>query len=271
MCEWQLCKGERATPVRERSWDFRIICGNLRRTISSTNPSQLPDKRQRYSDKYMKHIFFSILTGLAFCHCQTPAPAPKNILNCYVRYDAAARAVKAEAYLKDGTNKNIIELPGGLRFQSTEMKILPVRGITYTAEYPAAYLPELVFEWTLNKNELGVYKTALPLIDSFFFESKVLSTKSPGNLRWIGKPLGKGETLVFMWENEQDGVTTPMEVSSTLGAPLIEVPAAKIAQLGAGNWSLYLVRKRLNRAELKDFLVESVSEYYTKTIQVKIE
>lgn len=231
----------------------------------------LPDKRQRYSDKYMKHIFFSILTVLAFCQCKEPAPAPKNILSCYVRFDAAARKVKAEATLHDGASKKVIEQPGGFRFQSTQMPTLPVRGITYSVEYPAAYTAEQVFEWKNAKGEPVKFKLEQPVIDSFFFEPPVLSTKASTNLRWIGTPLGKTETMVFIWENVANGQTVPLEVGTTLGAPLIEVPAAKLAQIGAGNWSLYLVRKRLERTELSDYWVESTAEYYTKPIQVKIE
>ncbi len=218
----------------------------------------------------MKHIFFSILTVLAFWHCQAPAPSAKNILSCYVRYDAAGRKIKAEASVKDGNTKQIIEMPGGLRFQTTEMKILPVRGITYSLEYPAAFTPDAAFDWKSKNGIIGQFKLDMPLIDSFFFDAKVLSIQTPANLQWVGRPLSKGETLVFIWENEAEGKTVPMEVSTTLGEPLIEVPAVKIAELGVGDWSLYLVRKRLARGEVADFVVESAAEYYTKPIKVKV-
>lgn len=231
----------------------------------------MPDKRQRYSDKYMKHIFFSILTALAFWQCQDPVPVAKNILNCYVRFDAAARKVKAEATLRDSDRKKILDLPGGIRFQSAEMKVLPIQGITYMVEFPAAYTAETLFDWKNKKGEKGVFKLEIPSIDSFFFDSKVLSVKDPANLRWIGKPLGKGETLVFIWENVAEGKTEPMEVSTTLGAPLIEIPAAKIAQIGPGDWTLYLVRKRFAKAEVPDFLIESATEFYTKPMKVRVE
>ncbi len=138
-------------------------------------------------------------------------------------------------------------------------------------EFPAVYKAEQVFDWKSKKGERREFKIGIAAIDSFFFESKVLSVKKPTNLRWIGKPLAKGETLVFIWENTDEGKTVPMEVSTTLGAPLIEIPAAKIAQVGAGNWSLYLVRKRLAKAETADFVVESMAEYYTRPIKVKVE
>ncbi len=218
----------------------------------------------------MKHIFFSILTALAFYQCKPAAPAPKNILHCYVRFDAPAHKIKAEASVQDGSTKKTIECPGGLLFQSTEMKIMPIRGLTYTAEYPAKYLPEQVFEWKNKKMQKGLFTLELPSIDSFFFDTPVLSVKTPANLRWIGKPLSKGETLVFIWDNTAEGKTVPMEVSTTLAAPLIEIPAAKLAQLGPGDWSLYLVRKKLSKSETDDFFIESTAEYYTDVVSVKV-
>lgn len=219
----------------------------------------------------MKHIFFSILTALAFCHCQAPAPAPKNTLQCYVRFDAAARKSKAEATVLEGASKKVIEWPGGIRFQSMEMKVLPVRGITYSVEYPAKYTEEQVFEWKNEQGEQNRFKLQLPAIDSFFFDHPALSIKEFADLHWIGEPLHKGETLVFIWENATDGKTVPMEVSTTLGAPLIEIPAAKLSQLGAGDWSLYLVRKELKKSEAANFIVESTAEYYTQSIPVKLK
>ncbi|MFN0174856.1 MAG: hypothetical protein ACKVU0_09440 [Saprospiraceae bacterium] len=219
----------------------------------------------------MKHIFFSILTALAFWHCQDPIPAPKNVLTCYVRYDAAGRNVKAEASLRDSASKNVVEMPGGIRFQSTEMKVLPVQGLTYSVEFPAVYTARPVFEWNTKKGEKREFKPEIPSIDSFFFATKIQSLKKSSILQWVGKPLGKGETLVFMWENASEGRTVPMEVSTTLRAPIIEIPAAKVAQIGVGDWSLYLVRKRFEKAEVANFLIESSAEFYTKAILVKIE
>jgi hypothetical protein len=218
----------------------------------------------------MKHIFFSILTALAFFHCKEPAPAPKNTLNCYVRFDAAGRNVKSEVSLYDGTTKKVMEIPGGISFQATPMKLLPLRGVTYVVEYPAAYTPEQVFEWTNKKGEKGFFKLNVPSIDSFYFDLPVLSVKKPANLEWIGAPLGKGETLVFMWENQAKGLTVPMEVSTTYSKPLIEIPAAKIAEVGPGNWTVYLVRKRLGKSETPEYMVDHNAEYYTKPISVKI-
>ncbi|MBL7807932.1 MAG: hypothetical protein JNN28_08970 [Saprospiraceae bacterium] len=219
----------------------------------------------------MKHIFFSILSFLAFLQCkEAPAP-PKHILQCYVRFDAPARNVKAEATLRDGISKQIIDIPGGIKFQATAMKPLPVQGITYSLEFPAAYTKTVDFEWTNAAQKRGLFQLETPAIDSFFFDTKELSTSTSAYLQWLGTPLSPAETLVFMWERADGSATVPMEVSTTLGKPLIEIPAAKIGQLGAGDWNLYLVRKRAGKADNPDFAIEYAAEYYTKTQKVKIK
>jgi hypothetical protein len=62
-----------------------------------------------------------------------------------------------------------------------------------------------------------------------------------------------------------------MEVSTTLGKPLIEIPAAKLGQLGAGEWNLYLVRKLSGKADNPDYAIQYAAEYYTKTRKIRIE
>lgn len=187
-----------------------------------------------------------------------------------MRFDVAARLTKAEATLRDGTTKQMVEIPGGIRFQSVEMKPLPVRGTTYSAEYDAAFTAEPTFEWRSKAGEFLKFSPKAPSLDSFFFDQPVLSVQRAATLQWAGEPLGKGETLVLMWENAAEGKTVPMEVATNLGAARIEMPAAKIAQVGAGDWSLYLVRRRLTKAEVGDFQVESVAEFYTKPMRVKV-
>lgn len=233
-------------------------------------PPTLPDRRQRYSDKHMKHIFFSILTTIAFCTCEAPPKPPKSTLNCYMRFDAAAASIKAEATLRDGATSNFVDIAGGIRFQATAMRLLPMQGLTYALEYPAKFIAEPSFDWSDKSGKPLRYSFKAPAIDSFYFDTPTLSTTKASKLHWAGESLAANETMIFIWENAEGSRTERMEVSSTFGAPVIEMPAAKIAQLPPGKWSLYLVRKRSARSEVGDFKVENVAEYYTRPIQVTI-
>lgn len=219
----------------------------------------------------MKHIFFSILSFLVFSQCQDTPPPPKHILQCYTRFDAAGKKVKAEATLRDGVSNQVIDIPGGIQFQATAMKALPVHGITYSIEYPAAPTKTVDFEWINAQGKKGLFQLDMPAIDSFFFNAEVLTLKSPAYLQWLGKALDPAESLIFMWEKADGSATVPMEVSTTLGKPLIEIPAAKLGQLGAGDWNLYLVRKRAGKADNPDYAIQFAAEYYTTTRKIRME
>ncbi len=172
--------------------------------------------------------------------------------------------------MRDGVSNQVIDIPGGIQFQGTAMRALPVHGITYSLEYPAAHTPTVDFEWTNTSGKKGLFQLEMPAIDSFFFDKEALSLKTSAYLQWIGKALQPSESLVFMWEKADGSTTVPMEVSTTLGKPLIEVPAAKLGQLGAGDWNLYLVRKQAGKAENPDYAIQYAAEYYTKTRKIRI-
>ena len=84
------------------------------RRVSTNTPFGF-DRRQRYLDKHMKHIFFSILSALAFSSCQTTETAPKRTLECYVRFLEPEALVHAEATLSEGTTTlKPVQVGGGI-------------------------------------------------------------------------------------------------------------------------------------------------------------
>jgi hypothetical protein len=218
----------------------------------------------------MKHIFFLVLTTMAVLGCKTPEKPQDLSLFCYVRYDAASKAVKAEATLQEATKKTALEIPGGIRYQSMEMVLAPVYGLKYRYDYNASFLTEHVFEWRDKQNAKQAFKIRFQPIDSFSLTGSTLKNTAATSLQWEGTALGKGETLVLMWENAEKGLTLPMEVTSTSGMPLIDIPAGKLKSLEPGNWTLSLVRKKLVKETINTLPASCILEYYTKAIPIKI-
>lgn len=218
----------------------------------------------------MKYIFFLVVTTLALLSCKAPEKAQKLSLFCYVRYDAAVKAVKAEATLQDAVTKTALEMPGGMRYQSSEMTLAPIYGLTYRHEYNAEFIPEHVFEWRDAKNNKNAFRMSLDPITVFAFPSPAISQSKPTALHWEGAALGKGETMVLMWENTEKGLTVPMEVSSTSGMAQIDIPAAQLKDIVPGDWTLYLVRKKLSKETVDNLPVNGIMEYYSKAIPVKV-
>ena len=218
----------------------------------------------------MKYIFFLILTTLALFSCNTPEKSPNFTLFCYVRYDEAVKGIKAEATLQDPTNKKSVELPGGIRYQGMEMALTPVYGLTYRYEYTAEFLPSHVFERRDKNNARQVFEMGIDPVKVFSLNEKNIAHSKPAVLQWVGTPLGKGETMVMMWENTAKGLTVPMEVSTSSGQPMIDIPIVKLKDIPPGDWTLYLVRKKLTKGMLGDIPTNGILEYYSKAISVKV-
>lgn len=221
----------------------------------------------------MKFVFFSVLIVLAFANCQAPPPVSKQALQCYVRFDANRGQVQADASLHQNADllSPAVEMPGGMLYQGTEMHIVPVQGLIYRRMYAAGFVPEHSFGWTDAQGERQKINFPMASIQRFTFGEQPLSRTRASTLRWEGGPLEKGEALVLMWENKALNQTVPMEIVRSSGDAAIEFPAAKIAELAPGRWTLYLVRKRLAKGEIGNISLEAVLEYYSKsdTIEVK--
>lgn len=166
--------------------------------------------------------------------------------------------------------KKPVEIPGGIRYQGEALKLLPAYGMTYQYDEASRFSNEHVFEWKGAKNATQQFKTGIDPIKSFALGANPMTRNQINSLAWEGTPLGKGETLVMMWENTSAGLTVPFEVTTTSGQPLIDIPAEKLKEISAGDWTLYLVRKKLTKSTLDGTQVNGILEYYTKTIPVKV-
>ncbi|MFN7267046.1 MAG: hypothetical protein ACK5VB_06100, partial [Bacteroidota bacterium] len=117
------------------------------------------------------------------------------------------------------------------------------------------------------KNE---FVMGIPSIDSFSMDGSTIANNQPARLSWKGEPLQKGETLVIMWANSEEGLTKPMEVTTTVGKPYIDFPAGKLSELTPGKWTLYLVRKKLTKSVANGYQTSGIMEYYTRSVEVTV-
>ncbi len=253
-----------------RLTDLAEICPALLR-IPGTQCHPFTDWQQRYLDEHMKHIFFLILTTLAFLACTTPEPPKKYSFDCYARFDEQAAKTTAEAGWKEGEGNPLpVEPPGGIRYQKTDMTLVPIQGITYQYAYPADYTRDHLFQWKTAEGKSLEFTLQMPALDSIYFEPKVLSRSQSARFFWKGTALERGEAMVFMWENAAQNLTIPIELYQIGSSTSIEFPAVKMAELPAGDWTYYVVRKKLQKTTIDGVSVNGVSEYYTKAQAIKI-
>ncbi len=203
----------------------------------------------------------------AFC---SPVPKKKSQrVDCYVRYLVPEAQLHAELSLREGppgqAAQNPAAIPGGVRYQGVLMHELDGgEGISYRSDRSGGYNPQHVFAWTDEFKKAKQFRMELSPITAFTFGSATLSRQSPATFSWEGAPLEKGEALVFLWETADRRNTVPMEVIATPGQQRIEFPAAKIAKLTPGVWTLYIVRKKLAKADLEGTAVTCIAEFYSR-------
>jgi hypothetical protein len=223
----------------------------------------------------MKHLVFLALIPLCCLHCKTAPEAGERKLECYVRYLATEGEVSAEATLRevrrDSAGSLPVELPGGIKFQQTEMKLFPIQGLSYRVRFPAGFHRDYTFEWRNERREPQRLPLTMSSIRAFGFESTPLKRAAPTKFTWQDDPLERGETLVFLWENLTGGATRRWEVYVNQPQNSIDFPAAKLAELDPGPWSLYLVRRKLVRDTLDGIPVSAVVEYYSDADTVAVQ
>lgn len=260
MCKKGALNREHALWVRE-CFALALIFRTIRRNFAEKF------SLQRYHNKVMKPHFFCLCLVTVCLGCGPQTPVLRQTFQCYARFDAAARQTKAEATLKEGPDENHlvpIEPIGGFQYQGVAMHLLPIQGITYQSNYNAVYQASHLFAWKDKKGQPLAFEVAMPRIDSFYFTNSALSVSSPATLRWTGGTLEKGETLVLLWENPIDNKTVSVEAYNSDGIDRLEIPAAKMAELSPGRWSLYLVRKRLTKGAAGPVEATGIAEYYTR-------
>lgn len=202
----------------------------------------------------------------AFC---TPGPEKKSqSVDCYVRYLVPEGQLYAELTLREGppgeAAQHSATAPGGVQYQGVRMHEISSDGVIYRLDRTGGYPPQHVFTWTDENKKARQFRMELSPITAFTFGSATLSRQSPAVFTWDGAPLEKGEVLVFLWETVDRLTTVPMEVIATPGQQRIEFPAAKIAELSPGVWTLYIVRKKLTKAVVEGAAATGVAEFYSR-------
>jgi len=220
----------------------------------------------------MKFIFFLVLTTLAIFACSQPDTPKKRTLDCYIRFDEAQGTVMADASFQETTpeaNKPV-EMPGGVFYQNVAMELLPIQGMTYRKEYPAGFMREHTFRWEEAAGKSASFTMRMNPLKEFGFGGDTVWHDRPATLKWKGPGLEKGEALVLIWEQKNAGKTVSMELITIGNDAAIYFPAAKMAQLSPGNWTVYLVRKKLSKSLVNNTGVTCTAELYSRIKAIRV-
>jgi hypothetical protein len=209
------------------------------------------------------------MSALAFLCCKSNPDTAQNqrMLDCYVRILESEGQVLAQGTLKNttATTPLPIEVPGGLRYQGGPMKVIGGKGLTYQTEFDGEYRPDHTFSWDDRDGTRHTFAPQMSRLSRWGFGSNTLTLGKPATFTWEGPALDRGETLVFMWENPKTNQAQPMEIYGGPAESKIEFPAAKLAELTPGTWTLYLVRRKLTKADANGVPAQATLEFYSQT------
>jgi len=223
----------------------------------------------------MKQVLFLFFVAAACAGCSEAPATGKRSAECYVRYLKPESQLSAELILKETPpgkpDPQPYSPPGGVRFSGTLMRALVLQDRpVHRLEQRGGYTPEHTFTWSDEQGFQDTIAINLPAIPTFTFSDAPLSHKKPSTFSWTGAPLEKGEMLVFMWERTSDRKTVPMEILGTPGQQSIDFPAAQLAKLEPGTWTLYLVRKKTTEIDSPRLSVRCLAEYYSDVDTVTV-
>lgn len=222
----------------------------------------------------MKPLFFALIAIALLWQC-SHTPATTRTADCYIRYLKPEGQLQAEITLREtATDRDsaiALEVPGGVRYRGILMRTLSLNGTqTYRLEQTGGYALDHTFAW---QHEGQACETAFSLspITAFSFDADPISLRKPATLTWEGAPLEPNEGIVMIWEKPAEGLTVPMEIIGSPGQDRIEFPAAQLAKLAPGTWTLYLVRKKTFRSDTNGLVVRGMAEYYSDVDTVRIQ
>jgi hypothetical protein len=246
---------------------FSKILSDLCRTMTSS----CVNSPQIYFKSCMQKYFFFIFAIFLGVQCKnsTKTTEPLQIFDAYVQVLEQEGQVRTQATLRSmgkadaPTNEMLpVEAPGGIRYQGTPMKVRPTVGLSYTLDFPGKYQPIHQFSWG-EQQDFSVTAQMVNTPD-FGFGSDKIKYGQPVTCTWKGDPLERGETLILMWENLRTHAAVPIELYAATSQPSVSLPAAKVKDIVPGEWSVYLVRKRLNKGQVKNVQTQVVCEFYSK-------
>ncbi len=204
----------------------------------------------------------------------TTTNSQQTFTNFYVRYLEDDQELKAEAIFKIGDSLQTATAQAiqSVSFENTPMdlKDLGKNGMRYRSKKQGqSFKDKYLFNAQLDAKTSIDYPLSINAVNSFSIKEKQISRSKGVTISWDGAPLVKGELLVVFFVNPDK-----KPVSFTINGPTnkseVFLEAKNLNRLKAGEGTLRLIRKVLNRLDEDPLNVESVIEYYTRPINIII-
>lgn len=212
-----------------------------------------------------------VLPFWLLCNACKTKPAIPLVVNAYIRYSEAEAELHTEVTCQNTATKETVGMPGGFKYQGKDMPLVDVQGNRYRYERNGSFEGKHQLSWTGDDGKPCDWVLPMADLKDMGFEPAAVSTQQAAAFQWTGEPVASGEIFIFLFENLKTRQTLPMEIKPAVGLAQITFPAAKIKEIGAGQWALYVVRKRAFQSNFGKTTANALSEYYSDTDTVTIQ
>jgi hypothetical protein len=220
-------------------------------------------------DQRLVFLCFVLPFWLLCNACKTKPVIPLAV-NVYIRYSESESELHTEVTCENTVTKENVGMPGGFKYQGKDMPLVEVQGNRYRYERNGSFEGQHQLSWTGHDGQPCDWLLPMAGLKNMGFDPAEVSTQKAAAFQWKGGPVEPGEIFIFLFENLKTRQTLPIEVKPADGVSQITFPAAKIKEIGAGQWALYVVRKRGFKAVFGKTTASALAEYYSMTDTVTI-
>ena len=227
----------------------------------------------------MKFLYPALfLIAFIFTSCQSDSKATQiedkktTYANFYLRYLQGENKVKGEAYFRTGENAKkgtSINYDKGVFFDGGSMDMKKAVGRKlYRSERKSDF--KSTYEFKMNPEGANAYNYLMKInpISSFKIANGV--SKSKGiQLSWEGSNLNKDEELVLLFTDNMNRAFN-IDIKGPTDLPSIAIGKEKLTNMKYGKGSVYLVRKFKEQQKKEGLEINSVSEFYTNSIDIEV-
>lgn len=228
----------------------------------------------------MRYLLFLSFLSLVMACRQASNSSDNNAATAllqtefYVRYLETEQQIKAYASFTYGDSLPALQTYNflkGVQFQGQEMKgnPLPDRSLRYVYNGNGDFAMggfSFVYEDPSSKQRSILLKID-PILD---FSLPSASISKGLNLTLQSAAFQVNESLVLLFLNEKNQAFST-EIKGPFDTQSMQLATAQLNGISPGKHFLYLVRRQLNKSQENNLLMTSEIEFYTKTIEVKID
>lgn len=199
----------------------------------------------------------------------TTAPTYQAVAN--MRYMAANQKIHAELRFTPILNDGKSKLPTEASFNAEPMKwIESGLGVFIFDGGSSPIDGSHLISWKTDAKNQESIKLQLPEMREIAFATPKLSHGSATKLTWKGDPLKKADSIVLLWDDQQNRATYQTQAIGASSVTVLDIPAFELKKVPVGKYKVTVIRKVLITMPGTTCDIKAQGEYYHIPFEVEM-